>query len=113
MDTEGMRLDPLEAEIERPWSLGVLTKLVYAIPHYHNPTGATLSEARRQRLVEIAAPQRVTGLENDAYGDLGYEGKSLHSLASLDRRGWVIATTEPMGAMAPVRQNMGSSSLMA
>lgn len=132
MDTNGMQVEVLEAEVDRLRSMGVRTKLVYVIPNYHNPTGATLSEARRRRLVEIAARQHVVVLEDDAYGDLGFESEPMPSLASLDHAGWVIGvgsfsktiapgvrlgwasgSAEAMEAMALVRHDMGSSSLMA
>ena len=45
---------------------------------------------RRQRLVKLAEEYEVLVVEDDAYGDLRFEGTPLPRLAALDREGWVL-----------------------
>ena len=58
-------------------------KLIYVVPNFNNPTGATLSLERRRQLVEIAARAGVPIVEDDPYGQLRFEGEPLPSLLAL------------------------------
>ena len=49
-------------------------KLVYLIPTFGNPSGATLSLERRKRILQIAAQTQTLVVEDDPYGEL-YFGK--------------------------------------
>ncbi len=59
-------------------------KFLYCVPNFQNPTGRTLSEARRARLAEIAAEHDLWIVEDDPYGELRYGGSSPPSIASHD-----------------------------
>ncbi|MCP4362502.1 MAG: PLP-dependent aminotransferase family protein [Chloroflexi bacterium] len=65
-------------------------KFIYIMPTFQNPTGRTLSLERRHQLVKVATHYGVPIVEDDAYGDLRYEGDSLPSLKSLDKAEGVI-----------------------
>lgn len=65
-------------------------KLLYVVPSYHNPTGATMDLKARRRLIEIAARARLPIIEDDIYRELRYEGPVLPPLKALDRYGLVI-----------------------
>jgi len=69
VDGQGVDVDVLERLIveHKP-------KLVYLIPTFGNPSGATLSLERRKRVLELAARHQVLVVEDDPYGDL-YFGK--------------------------------------
>ena len=58
-------------------------KALYIVPTFANPTGATLSLERRRRLVELAARHRLFIIEDDAYGDLRFDGAPVPPLAAL------------------------------
>lgn len=60
----------------------VRPKLLYLIPNYQNPTGVTLSAARRSEVVRIAARFGVPVLEDDPYGALRFSGEALPALAT-------------------------------
>lgn len=83
MDEEGMRVDEMDD------ALRAGPKFIYALPNFQNPTGVTLSLARRRRLVELADHYGVPILEDDPYGQLRYEGDHLPPLVEIDgqRRG--------------------------
>lgn len=90
MDEDGMRVDDLEATLDRLESEGRTPKFVYTVPTFQNPGGVTLSLARRRRLVEVAHERRLLVLEDNPYGLLRYEGEALPTLLSLDRGMFVI-----------------------
>jgi 2-aminoadipate transaminase len=110
MDSEGMRVDLLEETIDALEREGRRLKFIYTVPTFQNPAGATMSLARRKRLVEIANDRELLVLEDNPYGLLRYEGEPLPPLHSLDggvyvmylgtfskilspgiRLGWVVA----------------------
>jgi 2-aminoadipate transaminase len=70
-------------ERERPRFLVVTS-------NFQNPTGATLSLSARHALLDAARLARVPVVENDAYGDLRYQGEPLPSLKELDEHGGTI-----------------------
>jgi 2-aminoadipate transaminase len=48
-------------------------RLLYVMPNFQNPTGRTLSEARRAELAEAARLHDLWLVEDDPYGELWYE----------------------------------------
>lgn len=70
VDGQGVQTDVLEALIaeHKP-------KLVYLIPTFGNPSGATLSLGRRKKVLELAIKYNTLVVEDDPYGDL-YFGKA-------------------------------------
>ena len=81
IDHEGMETDKLEAALRSG------PKFIYVLPNFQNPTGATLSLKRRERLVELADLYGVPIVEDDPYGQLRYENKHLPALVTLDGDG--------------------------
>lgn len=78
VDAEGARVDELDAACAGP-----RPKLVYVVPDFANPSGATMSVARREALVRWAARHEVTVLEDDPYGALRTRGGALPPLAAI------------------------------
>jgi 2-aminoadipate transaminase len=58
-------------------------RAAYLVPSYQNPTGACLSLAQRQALVDRAATQGVPLIEDDPYGELWYDAPTPAPLAAL------------------------------
>lgn len=79
-DEGGMRLDALEATLERLEAEGDLArvKLIYTVSEHANPTGVSLAADRRSGLVELARrwsrTQRIFILEDAAYRGLTFDG---------------------------------------
>jgi 2-aminoadipate transaminase len=96
MDEEGMITDGLDELLarERP-------KFIYALPNFQNPTGRTMSLARRRQLIEAATRHSVPILEDDPYGELRYEGEHLPSLKSMDTADLVIGLGSFSKILAP------------
>ena len=65
VDEAGVRVDHIEAILRtrRP-------RFIYTMPSLHNPTGVTLSEERRERLLTLARRWGVPLVEDDPYGEL-------------------------------------------
>jgi 2-aminoadipate transaminase len=84
-DDQGLRPDVLEGELRRdraPGGPGRI-KLLYVMPNFANPSGLTMSLERRRAVAEVAARFQLPVLEDDAYGELRYQGTQLPSLAAL------------------------------
>lgn len=78
IDADGVDVDRLEKLIEEHQP-----KLVYLIPNFGNPSGATLSLARRKRILEIAARTKTLVVEDDPYGELYFTQSPPPSLLAL------------------------------
>jgi len=65
-------------------------KLVYTTPAVQNPTGVTLSEARRQTLLELADAHQVPVIEDDYDSELRLGGLGTPALKTRDAAGQVI-----------------------
>ena len=78
IDADGVDVDKLEQLIEEH-----KPKLVYLIPTFGNPSGATLSLARRKRILEIAARTQTLVVEDDPYGELYFDTPPPPSLLAL------------------------------
>lgn len=81
-DADGIDVAELETVLKER---GAGIKALYTLPTFGNPTGATLSLARRKRLLEVAVRHRLLIIEDDAYGDLRFDGEEVPSLAALAR----------------------------
>ncbi|BAK97347.1 aminotransferase [Oscillibacter valericigenes Sjm18-20] len=85
MDDDGMEVEDLENKIRQ-----YHPKMIYTIPTFQNPTGRTLSQARRKRVAELSAMYDVLVLEDDPYRDIRYSGEDLLPIKSFDTTGNVI-----------------------
>ena len=85
VDDDGLDPDAVAERIDGLRAAGRTVKFVYTVPNFHNPTGVTLSEERRRRLVAVCAERGVLILEDDPYGLLGFDREHrLPSLYSMD-----------------------------
>ncbi|MFY9248745.1 MAG: PLP-dependent aminotransferase family protein [Burkholderiaceae bacterium] len=90
VDDEGVDVNNLEQLIatHKP-------KFVYLIPTFGNPSGATLSLARRKRILELAVKTGTLVIEDDPYGDLYFDAPPPPSLLALSAdvpgsRDWLV-----------------------
>lgn len=99
--TDGLGLIPeaLEERLQHLECHGELdrVKAIYVASYFDNPTGVSLSAARRTALVEIAhrwsRHHRIYIIEDWAYRDLRYEGEDLPSLRAGDTDGDTVIVT--------------------
>jgi 2-aminoadipate transaminase len=90
MDDDGMRIDRLEAELDRLDREGRTPKFIYTVPSFQNPAGVTMALDRRRALVRLAKQRELLVLEDNPYGLLRYEGDALPTLYALDGGEYVI-----------------------
>jgi 2-aminoadipate transaminase len=62
----------------------VLPKLAHIIPNFQNPAGYTLSLAKREELLALAADYEFLVFEDDPYVALRFRGESLPTMLSMD-----------------------------
>jgi 2-aminoadipate transaminase len=119
MDDAGLRVDQLEALL----ASGVRPKIVYTIPDFQNPTGLSMSAARREALIGLARRYGFLILEDVAYRDLSFGAPPPPSIWSLApditlqagtcskiffpgvRLGWAAGPAELIGQLAVAKQN--------
>jgi 2-aminoadipate transaminase len=95
-DDEGLDVDALERELAaQPASL------LYTIPTFQNPSGRTLSTARRRRLADLAAEHELTIYEDDPYGLVRFEGESPPTLLELTGGDRVVYSSSFSKTVAP------------
>jgi len=90
LDDEGIRTDELEERLKDLDRQGRKAKFIYTIVNFQNPAGMTQSLRRRQELLRLADKYDTLILEDDAYGELRYDGEAIQSLYGLDESGRVI-----------------------
>ena len=73
IEADGMDLDALDALCKEKAGK---VKLVYTVPIHHNPTGVTMSKAKRVRLAALAREHKFYVIADEAYveGAEGAEG---------------------------------------
>jgi 2-aminoadipate transaminase len=118
-DEDGMRMDLLEAELQRLGRRGA--KFLYTIPTFQNPGGVTMSLERRRRLLDLAHEYEILVIEDDPYGRLRFEGEAVPCIRSMDdeviylgtvskvfapglRTGWIIAPHPILQKVKMVKQ---------
>lgn len=82
-DAEGIRVNALQERLVELKQMGRTPRFFYTIPTFHNPTGRSLSEARRRGLLKVAAAEHLLIVEDDVYRELAYDGAAPPSLWSL------------------------------
>jgi 2-aminoadipate transaminase len=97
VDEDGMDVEALRDAC----AAGRVPRLLYTIPNFQNPSGATLSAGRRRALVEVCEAHDILVLEDDPYGKLRFEGEPLPGLAELAPPGRVIFTSSFSKTVAP------------
>ena len=97
VDDDGMVVDALAEAC----AAGRVPKLLYTIPNFQNPSGATLSADRRRALVEVCDRYDILILEDDPYGKLRFEGESIPGIATMAAPGRVIFTSSFSKTVAP------------
>jgi len=86
LQPDGISTDALEALLHE----GVRPTLAHIIPNFQNPAGYTLSQAKRDRLLELAAEFGFVIFEDDPYIDIRFTGEPLPTMLSQDQSDRVI-----------------------
>jgi DNA-binding transcriptional MocR family regulator len=97
LESDGLDIDAFERALaDGP------VKLVHVIPNFHNPAGCTLSAAKRERLVELAAEHDFWIFEDDPYRLVGFEDEGLPpTMLDTDSSGHVIHASSFSKTVSP------------
>lgn len=96
LDEDGIRVDVVEEELAKLGHGGC--KFIYTIPNFQNPTGVTMTLARRKRLIELAREYGTVIIEDDPYGRLRYAGEPVAPMRSMDDRVIYLGTVSKIFA---------------
>lgn len=77
LNEEGLDVAGLAAALEAP-----RVKFIYTVPNFQNPTGLTYSIENRSRIYEALQGKNVILIEDDPYGELRFDGKTLPYIAA-------------------------------
>lgn len=101
LDSDGLRVDALAETLATLAAENCRPRFLYTIPTFHNPTGASLSLARRRALIDLAVSANLTIIEDDVYRELAYDGDTPPSLWSMAPIGRVIRLGSFAKSLAP------------
>jgi 2-aminoadipate transaminase len=101
MDGEGLDIEALEDAVRAAKAAGRRPRLAYIIPTFHNPTGVSLSPARRERLLRLARQEELVLVEDDVYRELAYDGTAPPALRALDPGAPVVRLGSFSKSLAP------------
>jgi DNA-binding transcriptional MocR family regulator len=96
-DEDGLDVDALEQELRN----GGRASFLYTIPTFQNPSGRTLPLERRLRLIELARERELLLFEDDPYGLIRFEGRTLPTLFELAEGEGVIHSSSFSKTVAP------------
>lgn len=101
LDNEGMNPEELEETIAGLRGYGRKIKFIYIIPDFQNPSGITMSESRRLRIIEIAEKYDLLIVEDSPYREVRFEGEPCRTMCELDHTGRVISLFTFSKILAP------------
>jgi 2-aminoadipate transaminase len=90
LDEEGIRTDLLATRLRKLQMEGRTPKFAYLVPNFQNPTGISMSLARRKAMLELAREYNFVIIEDNPYGEIRFEGEAVSSMKSMDTEGRVI-----------------------
>lgn len=117
MDEDGAVPESLRSALARD------PKLVYLLPTFQNPTGRTMSTARRLAVADVIGEAGVPVVEDDPYGSLYFDRPAGPSLRSLQpdltlslgtfsktlapglRLGWVVGPRDVIARLTQLKQS--------
>ena len=86
VEEDGISVEALEETLRTTKNV----KLLYLIPTFQNPSGITMSLAKRKAVLALAKQYGVIILEDNPYGELRFAGEDLPTIKSLDTDGIVV-----------------------
>jgi len=83
LDEHGLVVERLPDLVKRA---GRTPRAIYTIPNFQNPSGATLSAKRRERLLSLAEQWGSVIIDDDPYGLLRFQGTEVPGFSQLAPR---------------------------
>ncbi len=119
VDDQGLDVAELARRLDRA---DRAPKFVYTIPTFQNPTGFTMTVARRQALIALARERAMLVLEDDPYGEIYFDappepplvasapdhviylGTFSKTIAPGIRVGWLVAPADLIGMLVMAKE---------
>lgn len=118
VDDDGMDVAELARALDRTERK---PKFIYTIPTFQNPTGITMTRARREALLALSREQGLLILEDDPYGEIYFGDRPEVALRALDddviylgtfsktiapgiRMGWLVAPHDLIDMLLMVKE---------
>jgi DNA-binding transcriptional MocR family regulator len=92
----GMSINALKLALEQ-WPI----KIVLCIPCFSNPVGALMPDTQKKALLDLIYQYDIPLIEDDIYGDLGYEGHRPKAIKSYDHKGQVLLCSSVSKTLEP------------
>jgi 2-aminoadipate transaminase len=86
IEPDGSDVDGFRRKLEELARDGVRTKFIYVVPDFQNPTGITMSLAKREALLDLSYRYDVPIVEDSPYRDLRYAGETIPAIFTLDQK---------------------------
>ena len=86
IEDDGSDVHGMRAKLEELRSDGTKPKFIYVVPDFQNPTGITISLAKREALLDLSYEFDVPIIEDSPYRDLRYSGETIPAIYSLDQQ---------------------------
>lgn len=93
---EGIDLETLASAIEK-----YPIKACWMMSNFQNPTGATLSDEKKQALVNLLTEHKIPLLEDDVYNELYFARRAPKPAKAYDREGYVMHCSSFSKNLAP------------
>ena len=87
IDKNGILTSEVEKKLKELSGKKIGVKFIYVVPNFSNPSGATISLERREKLLELAKKYNTMIIEDNPYGMLRYEGEAILTIKELDIKG--------------------------
>jgi DNA-binding transcriptional MocR family regulator len=96
MDEDGVIIEAIEEALAQKTPV-----FLYTIPTFHNPTGCTLSAARRQKLVQLSQEYNFLIVADEVYQLLAYTTNPPHPMAKHTESETILALGSFSKILAP------------
>ena len=97
MEADGVNIAALEKALQREKNI----RFFYTIPNFQNPSGATMSLAKRKQVYALCKQYHVLVLEDNPYGDLRFAGEDIPCIKTWDEDGIVVYVGSFSKVVAP------------
>jgi 2-aminoadipate transaminase len=91
LDKQGINVETVEDILRTYTAKGQKIKFIYVVPDFQNPSGVTLSQERRERLLQLCYEYGVVLVEDSPYRALRFEGVPLPMIRTLDKNGYAFS----------------------
>ncbi|PIS46868.1 MAG: aminotransferase [Elusimicrobia bacterium CG08_land_8_20_14_0_20_51_18] len=85
IDDDGVNTVMLEEKLQWLRDQDEHYKFVYLVPDFQNPSGVTLSEKKRKRVIELSEKYNVAIIEDSPYRQIRFEGNAPKMLYRMDK----------------------------